>query len=81
MILKGAEQDSVTIRVERKIKRKRGKNGEGRVQIITESEDKIYRVSFIKRRRLQDNMSVQFGYIKPASHPVGSSLHVGAPEV
>jgi hypothetical protein len=81
MILKGNEQDTVTIHTERKIKRKRGKDGEGRVQIVTESEDKIYRVSFLKRRRLNDNTSVPFGYIKPTSHPVGSSLHVGAPEV
>jgi hypothetical protein len=81
MILKGTEQDTVTIHTERKIKRKRGRDGEGRVQIVTESEDKTYRVSFLKRRRLHDNTSVPFGYIKPASHPVGSSLHVGAAEV
>jgi hypothetical protein len=77
MILKGTEQDTVTIHTERKIKRKRGKYGEGRVQIVTESEDKTYRMSFLNRRRLQDNTSVPFVYIKPASHPVGSSLHVG----
>jgi hypothetical protein len=65
MILKWTEQDTVTIHTERKIKRKRGKDGEGRKQIVTESEDKIYRVSFLKRHRLQDNTSVPFGYIRP----------------
>jgi hypothetical protein len=65
MILKGTEQYTVTVHTERKIKRKREKDGEGRVQIVTESEDKTYRVSFLKRRRLQDNTSVQFGYIRP----------------
>jgi hypothetical protein len=64
MILIGNEQATVTIHTARKIKRKTGKNGEGRVQIVTESEDKVYRVSFLKRRRLQDNTSVPFGYIK-----------------
>jgi len=64
MILKGVggETDTVTVHTERKIKRKRG-NG-GRVQIVTEPEDKTYRVSFFKRRRLHDNTSVPFGYIK-----------------
>ena len=61
MILKGVggETDTVTVHAERKIKRKRG-NG-GRVQIVTEPEDKTYRVSFFKRRRLH-NTSVPFGY-------------------
>jgi hypothetical protein len=81
MILKGTGQDTVTIHTERKIKRKRVKDGEGNVQTVTESVDKTYRVSFLKRRRLHDNTSVPFGYIKQASHPVGSSLHVEAPEV
>jgi hypothetical protein len=50
---------------ERKIKRKRGTDGDGRVQIVTESDDKTFRVSILKRRRLQDNTSVPFGYIMP----------------
>jgi len=49
----GGETDTVTVHTERKIKRKRG-NG-GRVQIVTEPEDKTYRVWFFKRRRLHDN--------------------------
>ena len=48
MILRvvGGEMDTVTFHTERKIKRKRG-NG-GRVQIVTEPEDKTYRVSFLR---------------------------------
>ena len=66
MILRGVscETDTVTVHTERKIKRKRG-NG-GRVQIVTEPEDKTYRLSFLKRRRLHDNTSVPFGYKRGA---------------
>jgi len=66
MILRGVgdETDTVTVHTERKIKRKRG-NG-GRVQIVTELEDKTYRVSFFKRRGLHDNTSVPFGYKRGA---------------
>ena len=49
MILRGVGGDktnTVTVHTERKIKRKRG-NG-GRVQIVTEAEDKTYRVSFLR---------------------------------
>ena len=56
----GSETDTVSVHTERKIKRKRG-NG-GRVQIVTEPEDKTYRVSFFNRRRLHHNTSVPFGY-------------------
>jgi hypothetical protein len=63
MILKtgGPSPAVVTVHADKKIKRKRGKDG--RVQILSEAEDKIYRVSFFKRRRLHDNNSVPFGYI------------------
>ena len=66
MILRGVdgETDTVTVRTERKIKRKRG-NG-GRVQIVTEPEDKMCRVSFFKKRRLHDDTSVPYGYIRGA---------------
>jgi len=64
MILRGTETDTVTVHTARKIKRKRDKDGDGRIRIVTESEDKTYRVSFLKRRRLHDNTSVPFGYIK-----------------
>ena len=45
MILRGVcgETHNVKVHTERKIKRKRGN---GRVQIVTEPEDKTYRVSF-----------------------------------
>jgi hypothetical protein len=59
MIL-GQEEESVTVHTEHKIKRKR-KSG-GMVSIITEPEDKTYRISFFKRRRLHDETSVPFGY-------------------
>ena len=64
MILRGVggETDTVTVHTEKKIKRKR-RNG-GRLQIVTEPEHKTYRVSVFKRRRLHDNTSVPFGYIK-----------------
>ena len=42
----GGETDTVTVHTDRKIKRKRG-NG-GRVQIVTEIEDKTYRVLFLR---------------------------------
>ena len=43
-----------------KIKRKR-KAG-GTVALVTEPEDKSYRISFFYRRRMQDNSSDRFGY-------------------
>ena len=55
------DDDVVTVHTDKKINRKREKDG--RVQILSEAEDKIYRVSFFKRRRLHDNNSVPFGYI------------------
>ena len=61
MILnRGRPDEVVTVHTDKKIKRKRK---EGRVQILSEAEDKIYRVSFFKRRRLNDNNLVPFGYL------------------
>ena len=59
MILK--EEPVVTVHTEHKIKRKRKNGGEGIVSIVTETEDKIYRISFFKPRRLSDETSVPFG--------------------
>jgi hypothetical protein len=59
MILNVGPGDTVTVHTDKKIKRK--KKGAG-VSIVTEPEDKVYRVCFQKRRRLQDNTSVPFGY-------------------
>ena len=60
MILRGEER-TVTVHSDHKIKRKR-KSGGGIVSIVTEPEDKIYRISFFKRRRLNDETSLPFGY-------------------
>jgi hypothetical protein len=62
MILNPELVDVVTVRTEKKIKRKR-MGGGGFTQIVTEPEDKNYRVCFTKRRRLDDNSSVPYGYI------------------
>ena len=62
MILNREPDSFVTVRSEHKIKRRK-RRSEGAVSIITEPEDKRYRISFLKRRRLSDNNSVPFGYI------------------
>jgi len=54
------KDETVIVRTENKIKRKKIDGG---VHLISEPEDKTYRVSFLKRRRLNDNMSLPFGYI------------------
>jgi hypothetical protein len=59
MILNCGPDDTVTVHTDKKIKRK--KRGAG-VAIVTEPEDKIYRICFQKRWRLNDNTSVSFGY-------------------
>jgi hypothetical protein len=60
MILRG-EPDIVTVRQKRRL----SERGRG-VALITEPEEKMYRISFHKRRRLNDNTSVPFGYINEA---------------
>jgi hypothetical protein len=60
MVLGGNASDRGTVHTENKIKRKR--EG-GRIHIITEPEDKMYRISFFKRRELAENTSVSFCYI------------------
>ena len=60
MILK--EEPVVTVHTEHKNKRKRKSGRGGIVSIITEPEDKMYRISYFKRRRLSDETSVPFGY-------------------
>ena len=71
--------DVVTVHTDKKNKRKRGKDG--RVQILSEVEDKIYRVSFFKRRRLHDNNSVPFGYINNEWWKVAYISHVRVAQV
>ena len=60
MILRGDDTETVTVYIERTIKRKRAG---GRINIDTEPVNKICRVSFLKRRRLGDNTSVPFEYV------------------
>jgi len=65
MILMSGEEPPETVilnvHTEKKIKRKRKVVG-GLVSIVTEPEDKAYRISFFKRRRLDDQTSVPFKY-------------------
>jgi len=61
MVLDGTVMRHVTVHTEKKIKRKR-KVGGGIVSIRVEPEDKFYRISFFKRRRLADNSSFPFEY-------------------
>jgi len=58
-VLETGAEPTVTVHTEKKIKRKRKR---GTVAIVTEPEDKMYRISFFKRRRLAVNSSVPFGY-------------------
>jgi len=60
MILSKKDDETVIVRTENDIKRKKINGG---VNLISEPEDKTYRVSFLKRRRLNDNTSLPFGYI------------------
>ena len=60
MILSKKVDETVIVHTKNKIKRKKIDG----VQLISEPEDKTYRVSFLKRRRLNDNTSLPFGYIK-----------------
>ena len=59
MVLETGVEPTVTVHTEKKIERKR--EG-GTVAIVTETEDKTYRIAFFKRRSLADNSSVPFGY-------------------
>ena len=61
MILKGTPE-TVTVHTAKKIKRKRAGGGGTCVALVSEPEDKIYRLSFLKRRRLDNNTSLPFGY-------------------
>jgi len=60
IILSKKEDETGIVHTEHKIKRKRIDGG---VNLIIEPEDKTYRVPFLKRRRLNDNMSLPLGYI------------------
>ena len=60
LVLREDNSETVTVHTELKIKRKRA---DGKVHIVTETEEKVYRVSFLKRRHLCDNTSFPFGYV------------------
>jgi hypothetical protein len=60
MMLSKDDAETVIVHTGHNIKRKKNNGG---VHLISESEDKTYRVSFLKRRRLNDNTSLPFGYI------------------
>jgi len=60
MILSKKDDETVIVHTENKIKCKKIDGG---VHLLSEREDKTYRVSFLKRRRLNDNTSLPFGYI------------------
>ena len=60
MILEQGEP-IVNVHTEHKIKRKRLAGGT--VDIVTEPENKRYRIFFFKRWRMHDHSSVPFGYI------------------
>ena len=54
LVLGGDDMETVTVHTERK-------RADSKIYIVTEPEDKIYRLSFLKRRCLCDNSSVPFG--------------------
>ena len=60
MVLKGTPE-TVTVHTDKKIKRKRAGGGGTCVALVSEPEDKIYRLSFHKRRCLANNTSLPFG--------------------
>jgi len=60
IILIRVDRETVTVCTEKKIKRNMYDKG---VNIITEPEEKIYRVSFLKRIRFLYNSSIPFGFI------------------
>ena len=59
LVFNGRSNTTVTVRIDKKIERKRG---DVCVSIVTEPEDEIYSVSFFKRRRKDVNISVPFVY-------------------
>jgi hypothetical protein len=63
IILSTDADETVTVRTKNKIKRKRCNGG---VNIISQPEEKTYRLSFLKGKPLNDNTSLPFGYIYDA---------------
>ena len=61
LVLGGDDTKTVTVHTERKTKCKRA---DAKIHIVTEPEDKNFRVSFLKRWRLCDNTSVHSAIFK-----------------
>lgn len=65
----GDDKEVINVRTDRKMKRKfrkcesRSISSADTISIVSQPEAKVYRVSFHKRRRLDDFDSVPFGYI------------------
>ena len=68
MILKSDEKDTIIVRTETTIKRKRGKGDDGRVNIISEPEDKTQNL-FLKAEAIKRLFFCSFwldrGYVNP----------------
>jgi len=70
MILSADAKDVITVRTERKIKRKMricdGNElpGTDTVVMVPQPKEQVYRVLFLKRIRLDNLESVPFGYVK-----------------
>jgi hypothetical protein len=62
MILRTGDEHLTVVNVHTEKKIKRERTWGGLVAIVTEPEDKNYRISFFKRRRLDHHTSVRFGY-------------------
>ena len=60
LVLNGRSNSIVTLRTIKWIKQNSGDGAY--VTLVTEPEDKIYRISFSKKRRRDDNTSVPFGW-------------------
>ena len=56
LVLKRPANNTVTVNTSKKVKRERDEGA--CVSIVTDPEDKIYTISFSKRRRRSDNTSV-----------------------
>ena len=63
MILGVDARDDITVRTDKKIKLKMKNCGADTATIISEPEEKVYRISFLKRRRLNNFDSVPFRYV------------------
>jgi hypothetical protein len=80
MILDTDAREVITVRTERKIKRNmRKRDGSGfpgadTIAVVSEPEARVYRVSFHKRRKVDDFNSVLFGYIKDGQSGSGSQF-------